>query len=263
MKHIYLIQGEKNLNLSKYENGSRVFIQAVWGEEPNEGVLDARKITATEGRNLLLQHALDNYEFDYATFQDGDVIFVKGSYDEYEATLEKYNLPLYHSLDLSASNDSLRYEINYGLDREKDGDDIYFIDWIDTCFCSFRKDVIDTYLPWLTKFDHQNWWYPIVYLNILTRLKGHHWAITLNVHTDNMAHTDYTKTPGDIHPIMSRDVLKYVITNHLDELENMTLTGDFPWPIVKRPMKEYLKELEDGTARELYANSNNGITRFW
>lgn len=267
IKHIYLIQSEKNLDFINEENNSRVFINAVWGESPKGKSLDARNLTMPEGRNLMFEYVTRNYEFDYLTFKDGDISFIKGSYDVYEKIVEKYKLPLYHSFDISDhAKGYLHKEIDYCFERYKKKDKLIFMDWIDTCFCTFRKDIINDYMPWLTKFDYHNWWYSCFYLNILGRIKGHMWAIVLDVQTDNHQHREYPKKynreVGDIHHLISRDFLKYIISKNGINVNNTTLNKKFPWPIYMFTENKYLKELKNNNHIKMFRKLNTGVARY-
>lgn len=92
-KYIYLFQGQLG-NLHKYfylkdrDQSDAIFMAY---DEPGDDVIFFPNSTWAEGRNKLLEEALKYGDYEYYIFCDDDIEFIRGSFESFEISLEKYS----------------------------------------------------------------------------------------------------------------------------------------------------------------------------
>jgi hypothetical protein len=206
MTFIYLIQTEKNTHRwEKFNTSNRKIILGVWKDTVLDSQINLHDTTCASGRNKMFQYINDSNlisDYDYVTFCDDDIDFSIGAFDDYEATVEKFNKPLYHATFEDHSDArGWKWHTTQSEQSRLKGNDIWFTDRIDTCFFGVRKDVLGKIMPFVTMFDKINWWTSVEIFCTVVKNLDMLWAITANFTVKNTQSRDYPRqVPTDILP---------------------------------------------------------------
>ena len=197
---LYLVQGTDSLvkNYFFLRNRKSSDLLASTYNKPLEGTFFFKNTTWAEGRNLLLEKALDlEKEYDYYIFVDDDISFHKGDFDLFEEELAKLKpavaVPVFlpkttHTVigvGVSFYSKFFMPFKNYQVCHHADGQ-----------FMAFHKDVINDRLlmPLQNQFDHISWWFTSSTQQLLAHnLYQDHFLQFNNVSITNDSHRDYAK----------------------------------------------------------------------
>jgi len=188
VKHLYLIQSPYKAshtvdNIIK-KSSDRKFIIGVFKEKPDEDTFDIRGTLWYSGRNKLLRHAIEKYDFEYLHFLDDDLKFEFGDLDLYEDMIEKYK-PLIAS-PLHEVGDYTH------LSKEKDNyDEVEYADFMDPGFNTFSKNVLEKVLPYDGQFDHLCAFLSGYFLTL--KMKELKFSVFTNCAVKNIEHRPYTQ----------------------------------------------------------------------
>lgn len=149
---VYLVQGEKELVKNYLELSRRPRADAVFltYDKPMDGALFFPDSTWAQGRNRLLNEALQKGEYLYYIFCDDDIAFKHGSWQDFEESLLKSHpavgVPLVPRTVLTM------------LKFPRISHQPFFVN--DEQLIAFHKDVVKDRLvvPYLTRYDEINWW---------------------------------------------------------------------------------------------------------
>lgn len=149
---IYLVQGQKELVGKCLELDERAHADAIFltYDESLDGAIYYPDSTWAEGRNRLLEAALEKGEYLYYIFCDDDIAFKKGSWSLLEENLLKY-------LPAIAVPVFPRTRLNILKFPRLEGQP-FFVN--DEQLLAFHRDVVHDRLtlPYQTQFDKINWW---------------------------------------------------------------------------------------------------------
>lgn len=151
-KFLYLVQGEAKLVRSYRDLGNRPHSDAVFltFDEPLDGALFYPESTWAQGRNKLLDAALEKGAYLYYIFCDDDIEFRAGSWKKFEDNLLKYSPGIGVPVFPRTRGNILNFPtFNYQP---------FFIN--DEQLMAFHRDVVHDrlVLPYQTRFDKINWW---------------------------------------------------------------------------------------------------------
>lgn len=157
-KFIYLVQGKaelmKNyLHLSDNPNADLILltydqpIEAVTNEPIKESIFFP-KSTWAQGRNKLLEMALNKGDYLYYIFCDDDINFIRGNWDTFEKQLLKYKPAIAVPINpktIRTPFKGLQYQSFLTNDEQ---------------LMAFHKDVVRDFilLPYQEQFDSIYWW---------------------------------------------------------------------------------------------------------
>jgi len=166
-------------------------------KQPHDNAIFLPGSTWTTGRNALLQavydKAIQGEVYDYYIFTDDDLIWTRGSFQEFEDRLEA-NKPLIafpHMGGYAYTSTTFMY---------------------DACFNAFHKDVIfkTDLLPYIADFDHMSWWYSqfIVIYKTLYMFSNTEIGSYGDMVVENRDHNPYPRAhnPFDFIPYLEQQV---------------------------------------------------------
>lgn len=150
-KFIYLVQGQarlvKNyLHLADRDGCDAIFLTY---DEELAGAVYFPDSTWAQGRNKLLEIALQNGRFEYYIFCDDDVLFEAEGWDQLEASLLKLRPAVAVPVFMQKTRHTPLRQLKYQS---------FLIN--DECLMAFSNDVIKDglLLPYQVLFDHVHWW---------------------------------------------------------------------------------------------------------
>jgi hypothetical protein len=149
---IYLMQGQASLvesyfDLDERDNADAIFITY---DKALDGAIFYPDSTWAEGRNRLLETALKREPYQYYIFCDDDILFERGSWEEFEQSLLEYKPGVAVPIFPKTRNSALKFP--------KLKSQSFFNN--DEQLMAFHRDVVldDLVLPYQTRFDKENWW---------------------------------------------------------------------------------------------------------
>jgi len=185
LKFLYLIQGEAELVKRYYHLQDRVHSRAIYLTYDKElaGALYRPNTTWAEGRNILLEKALEFSNVEYFIFLDDDIEISKGNWDEFEAFLQKYRpaigVPVVPKTQFTPIKENGKTW------------DIQAFKIHDEQFMAVHKDVIadKVLFPYVSKFDDLSWWAACEIQQILIHTFYYRYAMQCNlVEIKNLVH---------------------------------------------------------------------------
>ncbi|WP_136465402.1 hypothetical protein [Flagellimonas onchidii] len=193
----------------------------------NEHMIYFPNSTWTAGRNrLLLEARVQQERYDYYIFLDDDILFNKGSFDEFEQLLLKESPAVATPL-----------LIGYPFSRQS-ADSIQAVFMFDACMNAFHHSIIfdDAVFPYCTIFDKDSWWYSqYVMIHLLALFYEGHVIQLNNICIINSEHGDYPK-----------NIYVDKKNNKKAEQENQSSTSGFSYfdSVEKWIYSEYLSNCE-------------------
>ena len=186
MKFIYLVQGQADLVSEYFHLKDRSDCEAIYltYDQELDGAIFRPNTTWAEGRNILLEKALERGPKDYYIFLDDDIKIIRGSWDLFEAKLNK------HQPALAVP---VVPKTRYTPIKDYDGStwEIQAFKIHDEQFMAVHKDLIDDNIifPYITKFDDLSWWAACEIQQILTHTLYYRYAIQFNeIEIENLVH---------------------------------------------------------------------------
>lgn len=151
-KYLYLVQGQKSLVTNYLHLVDRPDSDALFltYDEELGGAMYFPDSTWAQGRNLLLDKALDKGIYHYYIFCDDDTEFEHGSWGEFERMLDEKKPGIAVPIFPKTRNSALTFP---NLASQS-----FFIN--DEQLIAFHRDVVTDrlVLPYQTQFDRVNWW---------------------------------------------------------------------------------------------------------
>lgn len=202
---LYLVQSAAQLpaHYEALQSAQSDRIILTWKEEV-EGAIYFPKSTWTQGRNRLLQEALEQPDYLYYIFLDDDVVFEKGDWRTFEDSLLKYEpaiaTPYYPEYKVAAVLNDLDVEA-------------HTCRYFDAMFNAFHRDLIKDglVLPYCGKFDAESWWYSQWFVVQLAALFYSKYTLQINsVWINNTKHGEYPQADEykKVQKWFEREVLK-------------------------------------------------------
>ncbi len=162
-KVIYLVQGQSKLIKNYFDLRNRINVESIFltFDQQIDGALYYPDSTWGEGRNYLLEKALESYEhYQYYIFLDDDVTFLQGDYEIFEKQLVRYHPAVAVPVFVPKTRPTVM-GFNSWFNKQ-------FIQirthqlcrFADAQFIAFHKDVIADKLvvPLQTHFDKVSWY---------------------------------------------------------------------------------------------------------
>lgn len=212
---IYLVQGEKKLVQNYLELSRRPRADAIYltYDEPLDGAIFYPDSTWAQGRNKLLDAALQAGEYLYYVFCDDDIAFKRGSWQDFEecllTSIPAVGVPIVPRTVLTR----LKFpKISYQP---------FFIN--DEQLIAFHKDVVKDQLvvPYVTQYDDINWWISCEIQQILIQNFYPLYAIQFNdIQIQNTCRERYQSNHGNDKDF--RTTVKQWIKDQLREPYNLT-----------------------------------------
>lgn len=187
-KFLYLVQSKGALPeiYDRIPTERSDMILLTWKDRV-EGAIHFPKSTWTQGRNRLLQEALDRQgDYLYYIFLDEDVLFTKGDWRTFEDALLKYEPAV-----------ATPYCPWYSPEKKPRLDlEAHTCGWFDAMYNAFHREIIEDrlILPYYDTFDGESWWYSQLFvIELVQELFPDHLLQVNTVWTDNAKHQEYPR----------------------------------------------------------------------
>jgi len=185
LKYLYLVQGEAKLVSDYLHLSERLKAEAIFltYDKKLERALHKPHTTWAEGRNILLEHALQKPKFDYYIFLDDDIRIIKGSWDIFEEELEKHKPAIAVPIVPKTRFTPI----------QENGEiwDLQALKIHDEQFMAIHYDVIEDNIitPYVTEFDDLSWWAACEIQQILIHTIYNRYSIQFNkIEIENLIH---------------------------------------------------------------------------
>lgn len=187
---IYLVQGKAELmknymHLSDNQNADIIFLTY---DQPIEESIFFPNSTWAQGRNKLLEMALDKSNYLYYIFCDDDIKFLKGGWDLFEQQLLTYKPAIAVPINpktIQTPIKGLKYQSFLTNDEQ---------------LIAFHQDVVKDFilLPYNDQFDNIYWWAACQIQEVLIQNFYYSDAIQFNnIHISNDAGENYVRPESE------------------------------------------------------------------
>jgi hypothetical protein len=237
---IYLAQGKaesiKNyFHLLDKPNADVIFLTY---DQPIKEAIFFPKSTWAQGRNKLLEIALNKGDYLYYIFCDDDVEFIKGSWDIFERQLLTYNPAIAVPINpktIQTPLKGLKYQCFLTNDEQ---------------LIAFHKNVVKDFilLPYIDKFDSAYWWVACQIQETLIQNFYEYGAIQFNniciSNYSNSGGESYVKTQSESdYKIFSNIVNNWLVEQFLGNHKDMPSPKKRPIFILARTFSYYFCRL--------------------